>query len=271
VIARGIAALLIVGAVPAVAQNQPADLVHFMGGHGCTFGQQSIAAAEQAGFPRADVDAAMAAYLADSTGRRQGDYVVLDETLCTIRLPDIHTDLPLSHPDILAITTDINAFAKDGSPGCFLADATSWFQNSGRTFDDYTRFLATHIIAGDVRFFSTSPLRTPVSFQVISQGCSKIPDIDAMRANHAKLVAGFGAFVRHQGATKSCNRSGDFIDDIGFAMQLQGADPAAFDVELADVNAWLWMEYLMIALAADWIDGDTWTEKGSARPPMCHY
>jgi hypothetical protein len=271
VIARAIAALLICAAGAASAQGQPTDLTDFMGAHGCTFGATSIAAAEQAGFARAEIDAAISAHLADGSAAQQGDYVVLDVATCTIRLPDIQTDLHLTDPDILAITTTVDAFAKDGSPGCFLRDGASWFENSGRSFEDYAQFVAAHIIKGDVRFYSTSPLRTPVTFQVVSGACSNVPDIAAMRANHTKLITGFDSFVRHQGATNACLGEDVFFMDTAFAFALQGGDPAKADVEVADINAWLWMEYLMIAFAADWVEGDTWTEKGTMHPPMCHY
>jgi hypothetical protein len=245
--------------------------MQFMGRQGCTFGPQSIAAAEQAGFARADIDAAMTEHLADEAGVQQGDYVVVSEAVCNIRLPDIQTDLPLSHPDVLALTSAIDAYAEDGSPGCFLADAGLWFESSGRPFDDYTRFLAAHIIAGDVRFYSTSPLLTPFSFQVISGACGKLAEIPAMRANHAKLVAGFEAFVRHQGALNDCVEQDVLAMDQAFAIELQGGDRTKSDAEVANINAWLSTEYLMIALGAGWVEGATWTEEGQMRPPMCHY
>jgi hypothetical protein len=232
------------------ASADEAALMQFMGGQGCTFGPQSIAAAEQAGYARADIDAAMTAHLADGTGDQQGDYVVVSESVCKIRLPDIQTDFPLNHPDILAVTSAIDAYAEDGSPGCFLADAGLWFESIGRPFDDYTRFLAAHIIAGDVRFYSTSPLRTPFSFHVISGACGNLAAVPAMRANHAKLVAGFEAFVRHQGALNDCVGQDVLAMDQAFAIELQGGDLTKSDAEVADINAWLSMEYLMIAMGA---------------------
>ncbi|MEZ5797455.1 MAG: hypothetical protein R3D63_08345 [Paracoccaceae bacterium] len=266
------AALLALAATPACAD----PLVDFLAGQGCTIGPESRAAALAAGFDAAAIDALIAETLADGRASQQRDYVLLDAATCTIRLPDIASPYTVNSPEIRAITSAIDAFAAEGEPGCFLQDATQAFDRMkggarGAGFDSYMAFLGAGLVAGDLAFYKPSPLQTPVSLQVISGDCAQVPNIEAIRRSHAFIAQGFGDYIRLKGAETLCGEEDWSQGAMDFAVTVQGADPAADPATQPEINAWLWFEYDLIAMAAGWRLGMTGTEKGIARPPLCHY
>ncbi|MGL4320831.1 MAG: hypothetical protein ACRCS3_08210, partial [Paracoccaceae bacterium] len=99
---RGLLLALLLGQ-PAFANDDA--LLDFMGGQGCTIGVDSRLAAVGAGFDEARIDALITATLANGTARQQRAYVVLDETICTIRLPEIQSAFTAASPEIVAITS----------------------------------------------------------------------------------------------------------------------------------------------------------------------
>jgi hypothetical protein len=263
----------ICAAQPAIAD--PA-LLDFMGAHGCTFGADSRKAAESVGFGAATIDALVATALTNGTASQQGDYVVLDATVCTIRLPDIQSAYTVASPEILAITSAIDAYASDGQPGCFALDAASAFDalrggERGAGFFDFIHFVGAGLILGDLRFYAPTPLATPVSFQVLTSDCAKVPNIEAIRRSHAFIASGFGDYIRALGAEMPCNAAGFGANASAFAARIQGADPDLASEDQSEINAWLFFEYEIIAMAAGWHQGLTGTEKGEPRPPLCHY
>ncbi len=267
------ALLLALVAHPAAAD--PA-LLEYLGGQGCTIGAASRAAAQTAGFDAGAIDALVAATLADGRASQQGAYVVLNAETCTIRLPGIASAYTVQSPEIRAVTSAIDAYAADGSPGCFVGDAYQVFdtlKGSGRGagFAEYIAFVGQGLISGDLRFYGPSPLATPVTFQNVTGDCAQVPDIDAIRRSHAFIASGFGDYVRLRGAEAVCG-----VDDWSpmasqYATIVQGANPAADPASQPRINAWLFFEYDMIAMAAGWHEGMTGTEKGEPRPPLCHY
>jgi hypothetical protein len=265
---------------PAAAEE--ASLLDFMGGQGCTFGTDSRVAAGEAGFDAAAIDALIATTLANGTARLQRAYVVLEETICTIRLPYIQSPYSVASPEIVAITSAINAYAADGEPGCFLGEPHLAFDamkgGSPRAgFAEYIAFIGAGIIAGDLRFYSPSVLRTPVGFQNVRGPCAVVPDIKVIDRSHVALTTGFGGYVRALGAEMPCE--GDQIGDIPFdtsvmahyTATIQGADPSDVITDQIKINAWLWFEYDLITMAAGWHEGMTGMGRGTPRPPLCHY
>jgi hypothetical protein len=277
VIARAIAALLICAAGAASAQDQPTDLTDFMGAHGCTIGADSRAAAVRAGFDEAAIDALAETAIAAQDAYQSGSYIVLERQICTIRLPEIASRFTVTSPEIVAMTSAIDAFADDGAPGCFLADAPAAFDamnggERGAGTKDYLAFVAAAIIAGDARYFGIDPLKTPVGFQVVSGTCGEVPDIAAIRANHIVMEGQFGEYVRQLGERTVC--SDGYSGPWGTALSdlLQGADATyPYDPQPDHYNYWMWLEYYMIVSAAGWYEGMTQTDRGTPRPPLCHY
>jgi hypothetical protein len=106
-----------------VAHADNSELLAFMGGQGCTIGADSRAAADRAGFGADQIDALVGTAVANGKAVQQGRYVVLGEDICTIRLPDIKSIYTVASPEIVAITSAIDAYAADGERGCFLGDA----------------------------------------------------------------------------------------------------------------------------------------------------
>lgn len=269
-----LAALLATLATPAVAAD-PA-LVDFLAGQGCTIGADSRAAALAAGFDAAALDALADEALAEGRASREGAYVVLDAQTCTIRLPDIASAYSVNSPEIRAVTSAIDAFAAGGDPGCFVVDAPFAFDalkggELGAGFADYIAFVGAGLISGDLRFYSPSPLRTPVSLQNVTGACAEVPNIQAIRRSHDALAKGFDGYIRLKGAEATCGTDDWAAQAMDFAIAVQGVDPASDPATRPEINAWLWFEYDLIAMAAGWREGMTGTEKGVARPPLCHY
>jgi|GEM_PF-1442215 len=264
---------LFLAATPALADDTA--LIGFMGGQGCTFGPDSRAAAITAGHDASAIDALITASLKDGRAKQEGAYTVLNAATCTIRLPDIASNYTVNSPEIVAITSAIDAYAAEGAPGCFLVEPFVAFDalkgKEGAGYFDTLNFLAAAIISGDLRFYGTSPLTVPPGFQVVTGACADLPDITAIRRNHDYIVHGFGPFIRALGATTPCARKEYDDPSLDLAARLQGVDPKSLVEDPLDVNAWLWMEYTMIALAAGWREDMTGTEKGTPRPPLCHY
>jgi hypothetical protein len=257
-------------ATPAVADP---GLIDFLGGQGCTIGTDSRAAALAAGFDAAAMDALVAGTLADGRASQQGAYVVLNEATCTIRLPDITSAYTVTSPEVRAMTSANGAL---GEPGCFLSDGPTAFAalhggDVDAGFADYIAFVGAGLISGDLRFHAPSPLATPAGFQVLTGDCSQVPNIDAIRRSHAFLASRFGDYIRAVGAEIPCNAAGFGGGALDLPARMQGADPALPLEDQPEINAWLWFEYEMIAMAAGWHEGMTGTEKGTPRPPLCHY
>jgi hypothetical protein len=85
-----LAVFLLTCLVAGSAKADATALLAIMGGQGCNFGAQSIAASAQAGFDRAAIDATIAAHLADGTGERHGVYGVRSADVCNMRPPKCH-------------------------------------------------------------------------------------------------------------------------------------------------------------------------------------
>jgi hypothetical protein len=261
-------------AQPAAADDRA--LLDFMGGQGCTFGPDSRAAAVDAGFAEADVDAAVDKALAGGDARREGTYVVLEAQVCTIRMPEINSPYTVTSPEIAAFTSAVDAFVSEGQPGCFLQDAPAWFDllkggEQGAGFFDYADFVAAGLVSGDITLYREAPLETPRGFQIVVGDCAKVPQIEGIRRSHAILKQSFDPIIRSWGASTVCEPFGRFPREIeDMLVRLQGGDPAVYEPQ-DGVNSWMQLQLFIISAAAGWHEGMTGTEKGVMRPPLCHY
>jgi hypothetical protein len=274
-----LSALLVCAANLAFAQNPPADLVDFMGGHGCTFGEDSRAAAQTAGFTQAQIDGLIDQSLADQTAKREGDYVVLGEAICDIRVPNIDSTFTVSSPEILAMTSDIDAFATDGFPGCFLLNPSEAFdvlrdQGRGSGFFEYVNFVGAGIVDGKISFYGNSRLAVPPGFQIVDGDCADVPQIEAIRRRRGTLQVVFGPLIRAMGKENICGPDAwpaATPEQMDWLIEFQGGNPSNMEMPGNEANAWMWMEIYMLTVAAGWHEGMTGTDKGTPRPPLCHY
>ncbi len=267
---------LCLAASPAAAD--PA-LIDFFGGQGCTIGADSRAAALAAGFDGAAIDALITETLADGRASRQGAYIVLNEATCAIRLPDLASPYSVASPEVAAMASGIADHAADGYPGCFLRDARAAFvaMRSGEEeagFRDYLGFIGAGIVAGEVAFYGQDPLSVPPAFQIVTGTCAEVPQIDAIRRSQATLQTAFGQLIRQMGKENICGPNAwpsATIEQMDWLIALQGGDPTNAENPGNGANAWMWMEIFMLTVAAGWHEGMTATEKGTPRPPLCHY
>ncbi|NSX55371.1 hypothetical protein [Parasulfitobacter algicola] len=261
---RILSVFLICFAFVASADEQQSALLEFMGGHGCTISQESRNAARASGFTHEQINTLMQESLSNGAASPQAIWIVLGEEICDIRLPDITTSVLVTDPDIMGVTSAIDEYAKMGQNGCFLKDAKTVFNarhegdaNTAET--EYTKFLASHFMSGDLRFYGEEVLETPIGIQVMTGDCADVPQRDVIEANHAYLVADFGSYVRALGKANSC------------------IDPGASGLQVTrqilpdNKNSWLFFEYDIIAIAAGWYTGGSDGQPRSPRPPLCHY
>ena len=269
-----------VGLLGAPALADDTSLIAFMGGQGCTFGEGSRAAAIATGHDASAIDTLIATTLADGRAQQQGAYTVLNAATCTIRLPDITSAYTVTSPEVIAMTSAIDAYVGreglDDEPGCFLNDPSEAFDAlnggaRGAGFNDYITFLGAAIISGDVRFYAPDPLRTPVSSQVVTGACAELANIDAIRRSHTILESSFGEYIRLSGAENPCTGAGFGMAALDYTYRAQGIDPALPDENQPEINAYLFFEFELIAMAAGWHEGMSGTAKGTPRPPLCHY
>jgi hypothetical protein len=265
--------------VAGAARADEAALLLFMGRQGCTFGVESRAAAVEAGFSGADIDALIERALGDGNARREGEFVVLGESVCDIRLPDLTSPYTASSPEIVAMTSGIDEFAADGFPGCFLLDPTGAFDDvlgkgEGGGFLEYLRFAGASIAAGRISFYGNSPLTVPPGFQIIDGPCADVSNIAAIRRRQATLQVVFGVMIRDMGETNVCGPDAwpsATIEQMDTLIRFQGGDPGDLQNVGDGVNAWMWMEIFMLTAAAGWHEDMTATDMGRPRPPLCHY
>ncbi|GHC58417.1 hypothetical protein [Neogemmobacter tilapiae] len=265
--------LLVLTTSPVAADQ--AELLEFMGGQGCTFGADSRAAAVEAGFAEADIDALTTTALLDGAANQEGAYVVLSEELCTIRLPDIPSRYKTTSPEIVAITSAVDAFVADGDHGCFLLEPIEAFDKfkggaKGAGYLDYLRFVASAMVAGDLTAYGTDPLHIFPGFQVVTGNCAQIPHIQDIQRSHQTLAFVFGPMIRKVGAERECGDDDRYVLNDAHSAELLRRQKVA-QLGFVPANEWMWAEVTFIAIGAGWYENMTATEMGTPRPPLCHY
>ena len=256
-------ALAVLALLAAPAGADQAALLHDLGAAGCVIGADAGAEA------RALADVA----LADGTGQQQGDWVVLGADICTIRVPDIHSDIGIDDPAVVASVSAMAAPTNfpDEPRGCYLSTNDLGMNLSltrgwpvQKAYDAAVRFMAAQIVAGEMVFYSDDVLRTPMGFQSLHGECARVTAVDAMRQINAMMLEHFCAVVRVQGQAITCGEGyfPDFMALQGQMVELTGR---------SDMNAWTGMEMMFLALGAGWVDGAGPKSRGVQRPPLCHY
>lgn len=276
---RLILAALAVG-VSATSAAADQRTFEFLGGHGCTVSEASLDALANAGFLEPYTNAIIADAIARGVAKQEGDYVVLDESICTIRLPDIQSDLTTTSPEIQAMAPyERTVLEYDGVEdvyeGCFFKDPMTLFTDladgdEDKAYANYIRFLGAAIMSGDARFYSRSPLVTPASLQIVTGECARAPNASEIMESHDYILSGFGDYVRFAGENTPCGEGLSY--KLGaFIAEAQGADMGDDFKFRRGVNAMAAFEFQLIAMAAGWYDGQSATDRGLPRPPLCHY
>lgn len=251
------------------------DLVEFLGGEGCTLGADSRAKAQAAGFKDAQIDKAIAEALAGGLAEQQGEYVVLSKEICMIRLPKIQSDYTVDSPEIKKLTSARDAYKDTGDIGCFLGDVGAFFRQRYPEVAGNSRFLrfyAAGLISGELTFYSPSPLSTPMGFQDLTGECADVPYADDIkRAKSFIRDAYFDGYIRKRMKDTVCTDSGGAVTAMEYTHEMQGVDVKSGKAPEQPINAWLWFEFDLIAMAAGWREGMSWSSKGELRPPLCHY
>ncbi|WP_407352504.1 hypothetical protein [Luteimonas sp. R10] len=261
---------LFFGVAPTVAA-QPASLLDFFAGQGCAIGPTTRNAALAVGYEPKAIDALTETARRNPNTVMTGGWLVLPSDVCEIRIPAVANELKLTDPEVRKSISAPDTYAADGDPGCFL-DRERLFQELRRTrsWDDdkfnleYIRLIGGSIASGDMTFYTDNPLRTPVGFQLITGECADVPKISEINRSHAFLIELFDPLVRANAAHIVCESGASLItpEFPGIAQTLSGIEVP---------NAWLAMEIQMIAMGAGWYEGMSMTNKGTPRPPLCHY
>jgi len=249
------------------------NLIEFFSERGCAIGPITKLAAIDAGFELEKIN-----QLSDDARKENGtvvtgDWLVLSPAICKMKPPKISNRILPTDQEVLESVSAIDAYASGGDPGCFLDSeklqnlvqkTRNWDEDTA--FLEYLKFLSSSIISGDLSFYSDSPLRTPVGFILTSGKCAEIPLMPEIMRNHTLLVKHFDEYIR------ASTNAGDVICGPGESMMSMEWHDIANDITNGkNTNAWWWFEFQIIAMGAGWYEGISPTNKGSPRPPICHY
>jgi len=255
---RAFCALLLLWSGAASAQT-----ALFFEDHGCTIGPDSQNAAAEVGIDEFDIDLLL--LNARNAGQLQevGAYAVLGPELCTIRIPELNPTVSLEHPELLA-----QIVRYDETPGCFFGEVASALETAGVSFPDYVTLVAAGFLSGDLRFYGTSPLQTPVAIQLMQGSCGDVPARAEMETAAGVLTDDvFDRYIRATAEGTACDDGRG-----GHALELLADIQMAAGIDETQVNAWMFFELDMMAWAAGWRTGMTWERRGTLRPPLCdHY
>lgn len=258
---RGLFVSLIMAISGTFAQANE-NLLDFLGGQGCVIGPGSDEILQAAGFDPAALSTLQ------SQGSAQGNWTLLPREICTIRLPDITSDLTLD--DVRPFLSAADEYAEFDNMGCFLKTdlmqkdliAKGW--SADRAFWGYITIVGQGLVNGDWTFYTDTVLQTPIGFQYIGGGdCGAVEGVDMKRANHPVLARTFGEYVRESAPLIPCERGGTLMH-TGWSDIMERLSDGQ------NTNAWVTWEMSVIAMAAGWYDGMSATEKGTPRAPMCY-
>lgn len=255
----GACAVLIGAASPALSDTSV--YTGFLETHGCTYGPMLDAEVRAAGLTPEGLASHARTAVQSGAAEQNGDWVVFDASVCTIKLPEITSPYEITD-DVLA--PYINRVSDPAyEAGCYLRDWQKAFEATGldadAAFAEGVGFLAAEITAGRMSFYSDSPLRTPFGFQtIVPEGCDQGARAEAIRASSGDLAQLFDTYVRMSYGANTCGdgQSGD----MAFAEAVQDSTD----------NAWMFMDAMTLTMAAGWHEGMTAQDKGMPRPPLCH-
>lgn len=242
-----------------------AALIDLLGPLGCAIGPSTKGIIQEAGFSEADIQDVAAKALLDGNASIEGEWTILADSICTIDFPTVDAPIGWDDPEVQAAIGAIDEYPDD--PGCFLRgqelyetlqDTRGW--DVDRAIWAYIQLLSEGLARGELRFYGTSPLRTPPSFQVMVGACADVPNADELAESRAIFVENFDAMVRIGAQDTMCK--------AGVTPGL--LDPARLP-NPNQTNAWAFMEMTFIAMGGGWFDGISGTQKGTPRPPLCVY
>jgi len=255
-------------------------VMEILGGHGCTLSPESVEAIVATGTPRDALLGMTETAMNQGMARQMGGFVVFERPVCTIRLPQISSRYSVDHPEIRAaapFTRDVYDLGgvETVDEGCFIADASEVFRrleggDPRAGFEAFMAFMGAGLIAGDVRFYEISPLKSPVGFQILTgPRCGDVANADDIARSHDFIESHFADFVRFVGDNTPC---GEAITPMagGFTADLQGFDMAVDLLDQPQINAWLWFEMMLVTMAAGWHDGLSDTDRGNWRTSAHH-
>ncbi len=244
-----------------------------LGQNGCVWQEGGAFDRSLSDAERKEFQAFMDDAVARSEASREGDYVVFNDGVCEIKPPNIESHLSLDDPDIQAIIRDPHEYLQDGQDdGCFIISTdirkllTSRGMDEDAVENEFFRFYASHIISGEIRFYQEDIYRTPVSFQVVSEGaCQDVNNIEALDESHERLLANYSDFVRLNQNAVICGT------EEGYRTPYEALDYEA-RLGLDHPNFGANMEYYIIFIAQGWLGDIRAHEKpDNPRPPICHY
>jgi len=245
-------------------------LTDFISAQGCAIGPATLVRAAEAGHGHDAIDALIKQADATDETIRTGDWIVLPSSICRIQPPDVHSKIQITDPEVAALTSDIDGYAKLGDRGCFLDGpglmervqvTRGWDRNRANL--EYMRFLAENLRTGDLAFYTNDPLSTPPGFQILRGDCADVPEIDAIRQSQALRDREFDALIREDAANVICGR-----DD---SPSYRFMDLVMRRTRGENTNAWMVFEVKIMTIGGGWYVGNSATQKGTPRPPLCRF
>lgn len=267
---------LLFTAAPTSADTTPTTIDDFFASEGCAIGPTTRNAALANGFQESEIDALVNEAKLDEQTIITGEWIVLSPTKCTIRIPNTSSELKLSDPEVMTATSSTGthyseAYSDKEDLGCFLSSPK--LQNNlrqSRRWDDntisaeYTRMLSRAIAQGNASFYSSSPLRTPPGYQILTGDCANVPMMPEIRESNDFLRDNFDYLVRTLSQSLTCDSDANLI-------MVYNENVAGTLEEETPSNAWQGMEIMVIAMGAGWYENRSTTAQGTPRPPLCHY
>lgn len=135
---------------------ESSTLEDFIADQGCAIGPSTRIWAAGAGFSNEDIDALVIRADSEADTVRTGDWIVLPPALCTIRPPNVRSQIAIDDPEVMEVTSAINAFAEWGEHGCFIGPELMDRVQETRDWDvetanrEYLRFLAENLANGNL-------------------------------------------------------------------------------------------------------------------------
>ncbi|RJE88203.1 hypothetical protein [Paracoccus onubensis] len=259
-----------IASFPARAEIARTPLLEFFERQGCTIGPESRQAARDAGFAAEEIDELAAAALMQDQASQEGSWLVLSSGICRIRPPELTSAASLTDPDVIRHFTRKDEYASQGEPGCFLVgDALreDWQQARGwdpeKAYQEYMNLLGASVISGELSLYSDDPIHTPPGIILMTGDCADIPEMPDIRRSQRAMLAYFDELVRESAARVDCGETGEF-----FSYELPQIAMDLSDGKIT--NAFIFMDMMFVTMAAGWTEGSSLTEKGKARPPLCH-
>lgn len=256
--------------VPGAKAAANEALADFVAAQGCAIGPATRILAGNVGLDAAAIDALAAQAEGEEGTVRTGDWIVLPPSLCSIRPPEVRSEIRLSDPEVKALTSRIDAYAESGDRGCFIDGLTimervqetrGW--DADKANQEYLRFLAENLRSGDLAFYKNDPLSTPVGFQVLTGDCADVPEIDAIQHSQVLRDREFDNLIRADAANVVCGQDdAPSYNFMNLAQERTGGE---------NTNAWMFFEVRTMAMGGGWYFGNSATQKGAPRPPLCRF